>query len=99
SVVEEDGTGRTGDGRLQIAIVKDDVGRLAAQFQRDLFEVPGSRLKNQFADLSGTSEGNLVNVRMRRQSSACGLTVAWDDVHHPVGNASFLYELAQPQTG
>ena len=51
SVIEEDGEGGTLNSCLQVHIVEEDVGRLAAEFERDLLKVPGSRMQDQFADL------------------------------------------------
>ena len=63
AVVEEDGAGRAGDGRAQIGVGQNDVGRLAAQFERDLLEVAlGGRLDDQAADLGRAGEGDLVDV-------------------------------------
>ena len=84
---------------FNIAVAENHVGRLAAQFQRHLLEVPGSRLKNQFANFGGAGEGDLVDIGMRRQGSARGLAVSRDDVHDAVRNPGFLNQFAQAQAG
>jgi hypothetical protein len=48
--------------RAGVGVVEDDVGALAAEFQRELLQVPGRGLHDQLADLSGTGEGDLVHV-------------------------------------
>ena len=68
SVIEEDGAGRSGNGGIDIGIVQNDVGRFAAEFERDFFQVAGRGLHNQFADLGRSGEGDLVDVRMRGQA-------------------------------
>ena len=99
SVIEEDGAGRAGDRRLQIAVAKNDVGRFAAQFERHFLQIAGSRLKDQFADFGGTGEGDFVDIRMRGQGGARGFAIARDDVHDAVGNSGLLNQFAQPQAG
>ena len=84
---------------FQIAVGKDDVGRLAAQLQRHFLQVPGGGLQNQLADFRRAGEGDFVHVGMRRQGRAGGFAIARDDVHHSIGNAGLLNQFAQTQAG
>ena len=84
---------------LQITVAKNDIGRFAAQFQRDFLQISGRSLKNQFADFRGAGEGHLVDIRMRCQGGARGFAIARDDVHDSVRNSGLLNQFAQPQTG
>src|SRR5664280_1676905 len=71
TLIEEDGARRSGDGCLHVGVREDQVGRLATQFEGNLFQVAGRRLQNQSANFGGTGEGDFVDVRMRRQCSSC----------------------------
>ena len=84
-MVEEDGVGGAGNGGLHVGIVEDDVGRLAAQLQRNLLQIAGSGLQNQLAHFGRAGEGDLVHVRMRGQRSAGGLAVAGNDIDYAFG--------------
>ena len=78
-----------------IGVVEDDVGRLAAQFERDLLQIAGGGLHDQLADFGRAGEGNLVDVRMGGQRRARRLAVARDDVDHAVGESGFRDQFAQ----
>src|SRR5580700_1567842 len=62
TLIVEDGVGCAGNGEFQIGIRKDDGGRLAAQFERDAFEVSGGGLNDQFAYFGRAGESDLVHV-------------------------------------
>ena len=96
-MVEEDGAGRAGDGRLQVAVVENDVGRFAAQLERHFLQIAGRGLQNQLADFGRAGEGDFVHVRMRGQRSAGSFAIARDDVHDAVGDSGFLNQFAQAQ--
>ena len=42
AVIEEDGAGRSGDGVVEIGVFENDVGRLAAEFERNFFRFPAA---------------------------------------------------------
>ena len=97
-MIEEDGAGRAGDGRAEIGVGQHDVGRLAAQLQRDLLEIAlAGGLDDQAADLGRAGEGDLVDARMGRQRRAGRFAQAGNDVDHARGEARLLDQLAQPQ--
>src|SRR4051812_27017253 len=62
------------DGLLDVGVVEDNVGRLAAELERDLLQV-GRRggLHDRAADESGAGEGDLVDVHVRGEGGAGGL--------------------------
>ena len=78
---------------------ENDVGRFAAQFERNFLQIAGSGLQDQLADFRRTGEGDFVHVGMRRQRGAGRFAVARHDVHHAVGNAGFLNQFAQQKRG
>ncbi len=97
AVVEENGAGGPGNGGIHVGIIQHDVGRLAAQFQRNFFQIAGGGLQDQFADFGRASKGNLIDIRMRGQRGAGGFSVARNDVHDAIGNARLLNQFAEAQ--
>ena len=84
-----------GDGGVQVGVGQHDVGRLAAQFQRDFFEVALSGGRNdQAADLGGAGESDLVDARMGGQGRAGRFAQAGDDIDDALGEARFLDQFA-----
>ena len=61
---------------------KEDVGRLAAEFQRRRNQVVGSGLRNHASRGGGAGEGNLGDALAGGQWQAGFTTVAVDDVEH-----------------
>lgn len=81
AVVEVDTKVDPRDGVLDIRVVEDDVGALAAQFERDLLEVTlGSGLEDLATDHGGAREGNLVNVHVGGDGSTGGAAETGEDV-------------------
>src|ERR1051326_4784737 len=70
ALVAEDSQDRASDGLIEIGISKHDVRRFAAELQRNLCEILSRGLRDQFADLSRTSERDLVDAWMRSECSA-----------------------------
>lgn len=94
AVVEEDTKVGPGDGIVDISIVEDNVGRLAAEFQSNLLQVALSgSLENHAADVGGASEGNLVNVGVGRDGTADHTAKSGDGVKDTSRVSSFLDEL------
>jgi len=63
-------------------IGEEDVGRLAAKFQRGRDQVVGSSLTDQATCAGGAGEGDLVDAGARGQRVTGFATVAVDDVEH-----------------
>src|SRR6202011_2310948 len=85
AVVEENGAGRTRNGRFEIGVFEDDVGRFATEFKRNFLEIPRGSVDDQFADLGRTGESNLIDPRMRCQRGASGFAISGDDVDYAFG--------------
>ena len=87
------------DGLLDVGILEDDVGGLATKLEGDLLEVGrGSSLHDLSADDGGTSEGDLVNVHVRRESGTGSLAVTRDKVEDTSGETSLLDELSEDES-
>ena len=99
AVIEEDSVGRSGDGGVDVGVVEDDVGRLAAEFERDLLQIASGGLKDELANFGRAGEGDLVDVRMRGQRGAGRFAVAGNDVDDAIGNTGFLNHFAEKQCG
>ena len=77
ALVEEQAEVRAFDGRIHVGVGKDDVGALAAQFQRDALEIgPGRRLHDQLADFGRAGEGDLVDIHVLGDRRAGGFAVS-----------------------
>ncbi len=83
----------------QIGILKDDVGGLAAQLERDTLEVSSCCLKDLPTHDRGTGEGHLVDVRMTHKGGSRGLPIAGHHVQYPGRNARLERQLADAQRG
>src|ERR1700730_112776 len=78
--VEED-SGRSGlDRSLDVGAGKDDVGGLAAEFERHAFEVTRRAAQNSASHTRRSGEGDLVYIRMIDESVADDPTRAGDDI-------------------
>lgn len=72
---------RPSDSLLEIRIVKDDVGGLAAQLESDGLQVgSGSGLHDHSTDGSGTGKGDLSDFGVFRDGGTDGLAVTLNDV-------------------
>ena len=88
------------DGLLNVGILEDDVGRLAAELEGDLLQVGVcSGLHDLAADKSGASEGDLVDVHVRRDGGTGDPAEAGDDVDDTRGETSLLDEVGEHQSG
>ena len=74
-------------------------GDLAAELERDLLEVAGSGLGDQFADLGGAGEGDLVDEIVGGERGSAGLAEAGEDVDDASGEACLLDELSEAKAG
>ena len=92
-MVEEDGAGGAGDGLIDIGIGEDEHGRFSAQFQGHLFEVAGSGLDDELADLRGAGEGDFIDKIVGGEGRACAFAIAGEDVDDAGREAGFIDEL------
>ena len=79
ALVEPDRIDDAFDGAVEIGILEDDEGRLAAELERQRLARAGGRLADQAADLGRAGEGDLVDAGMLDERRAGG-AVAGDDV-------------------
>src|SRR5205823_6441005 len=99
ALVEEDAASRAGNGDVQIGVFENDIGRFPAQLKRDSLQIAGSSMNDEFADFSGTSERNLIDIIMGSQRSACGLAIPWHNVDDSFRESCFDNQFAQSQSG
>jgi hypothetical protein len=90
---------RAADGVVQDTVIKYDVGRLAAEFQRNLFESLGRQLVDPGAGGAAAGEGDLGDFWMGHQRFADDRTISGHDIDNARGQARFrndqLHELEQ----
>src|SRR5579862_1187602 len=98
-MVKENGAGRAGNCGFEIGIFEDDVGRFAAEFKRNFFQVSCGGMDNQLADFGRSCESDFVDVGMCGQRGACSLAVSGNDVDYAFGESSFHDELAETERG
>lgn len=95
AVIEEDAEVDPRDGVVDVSVVKDDIGALATQLERDLFQVrASSSFHDLTADDGAASEGDLVDVHMGRECGAGDLAKAGNDVDDAWWETGFLDEFA-----
>ena len=68
AVIEEDGHGGAGNGGFEIGVVDDDVGRFAAEFERNFLQVAGRGVNDELADFGRAGEGDFVDVHDARRA-------------------------------
>ena len=97
ALIEEDGHGGAGDGGFEIGVVHDDVGRLAAEFERDFLQVAGRGVDDELADFGGAGEGDFIDVHVCGERGAGSFAVAGNDVDDAIREAGFLHQFAETQ--
>ena len=95
--VAELGDHRTGDGGVQIGIVEDDEGGVAAQLHRHFLDGVGALGQQGAADFGGAGEGELADGVVAGQFATDGAGAAGDHVEQPGGQAGAAGQLAQGQ--
>lgn len=95
ALVKERAEGRGRSHRVEISILKDDGGILAAQFERHFLERPSGVLGHLSSGQCRSSEGDHVDVRIESQGLA-GLGPAGDDAQHALGH---FFQFEQPGDG
>ena len=84
------------DRHVEVGVGQDDVGRLAAQLERDPLERAAGLGADLAPDGGRAGERDLVDVLVVDQRRA-GLAVAGDHVEHALGQPRLERQLAQPQ--
>ena len=89
-----------GNGRVEIAnILENDVGRFAAEFEADLFQISRRGANDDFPNFSRAGEGDFVHVVMSGQRGAGRFAETGDDVDDAFRNAGFEKNLAEAKRG
>jgi hypothetical protein len=83
------------DGLLQVGVVKDDVGRFAAQFLGDALDGRGRVACDLDAGAGRAGERDEVDRRMRGERRADGPPIAVDEVEHARGDAGLVEDLGE----
>ena len=76
-------------GLIDRRVFKNNVGRFAAELERQFLFRSGDGVQNSFSDIGRTGEGDLVDVWMLNQC-ASGFAGAGNDVDHALGQFRFL---------
>ena len=93
TVVEEDAEVDPGDGVVDVGVIEDDVGALAAKLESDLLQIRrGSSLHDRAADYGRAGEGHLVDVHVRGDGRTRDLAEARDDVDDAWREAGLFHE-------
>jgi uncharacterized protein YidB (DUF937 family) len=79
ALVEVDALDDAFDGLVDAGVLEDDVGGLAAEFEREALAGARDGLGDALADLGGAGEGDLVDAGVVDEGRA-GAPVAGDDV-------------------
>ncbi|MNX91558.1 hypothetical protein D3C86_1236460 [compost metagenome] len=87
------------NGEIEIGIVENDEGRIAAQFQRQSLYAVGGATHQKRTDAGGAGEGNLAHRLVRHDFVADFRRHAGDDVDDTCGNAGSFGEYAERQGG
>ncbi len=82
-------------GLLEIGVVEDDVGRLAAQLLRDALDGRGGVLRNGDAGTSGPGERDHGDVRMLAERGPDARAVAVDEVEDAGRHAGLVEDLGE----
>jgi len=98
ALVQPDRVDHPFDRRVEIGIVEDDEGRLAAELQRQALAGAGGRLADFPPDLGRAGEGDLGDARMGDDRLA-GAAIAGDDVDHACRQAGLPAHLGKEQRG
>ena len=90
AAVEVGGENGFGNGIGKVGIVQNNVGRFAAQFERNAFHGVGRALGNGFAHAGGAGEADFVNIRVDGELIAHHGAGAVQDIDHAFGNAGCM---------
>ena len=95
--VVEDRVRRRRGRLLEVGVGEDDVGRLAAELERDALDRRGRALHHRAPDLGRAGEADLRHVRVLDQAAADDGALADEDVDDALRDPGLEHELGQPQ--
>jgi hypothetical protein len=93
AVVEERAPQHPRGGEVEVGVVEHDVGRLAAELERDLLHGPGRELHDAPADFGRSGERDLVDERVLRELLARAPAGTGDEVDDTRRDAGFFARL------
>ena len=88
--VEDERLDHRADGHVEVGVVEDDVGGVAAELHGDRLEVLAGHAGGVPADRGGPGERDLVDAGVAQQRLADDLAAAGDHVEHAVGDAGVV---------
>ena len=94
TLVEEDADLGAFDRLVELGVVEDDVGGLAAELERARNQALGGRFGDAVADFGRAREGELVEARVVKHGLARAGAAAGDDVDD-AGGEHLVEELAE----
>src|ERR1700722_4198914 len=86
------------DGLVDRRVLKNDVRRLATEFEREFFVRAGERFRDELADVGRAGERDFVDVGMLDDGRA-GFARAGDDIDNAFGKFGFLENLREAHRG
>ncbi|CCV04004.1 hypothetical protein MESS2_1190004 [Mesorhizobium metallidurans STM 2683] len=98
ALVEPDAVDQTLDGAVEIGVLEDDEGRLAAKLQRQFFAGPRGGFPDDLADFRRTGEGDLLNACMI-DDRRTRFRAALDDVDDALRHAGASADLGEQDGG
>ena len=94
-MIKENSAGYAWNADAEISVLEYDIGRFAAKFQRDFFQVMGCSIHDQFAHFGGARERDFINLRVGGESASSSFPVAGYDVDHAIRKASFTNQFSE----
>src|SRR5690606_21081926 len=86
-----------GNHLLEVDVVEQDIGRLAAQLQGHALDGLGAVLHDLAAGTGGTGKGHHVDIRVRGHGRTHGGAITIDQVEYPGRYAGFIQHFGQQQ--
>jgi hypothetical protein len=94
ALIEPDRVDQAFDGAIDVGILEDDVGRLAAELQSQRLAAACRFLADEAADFGRAGEGDLVDVPVLDEfGSRCA--IAGDDIENALGQARLCGEFGK----
>ena len=98
ALIEPDRIDQPFNRRVEIGVIKDDVGGFATQLLRQGFAGARRGLADGLANRGGAGEGHLVHAGMGDEGGT-GFAVTRDDVQHTLGQASLTADFGEQEGG
>ena len=97
TLVEPDCIHEPFNGAVDIGIIKDNIGGLAAQFEGEGFPTASRCLLNVPSDRGRACEGDLIHIRIDQRGPCAA--VPCDDIHHTRGHAGLAAQIGKEHGG